>query len=67
MIHLPDVIKKYPPDAVIGVVGGGKAKKVKGAGKSAPVATDKGDAVANLEAWRECRMRLSTTRQEYYW
>ena len=56
MIHLPDVIRKYAPEAVICVVGSGKAKKVKGTGKSAPVATDKGDAVANLEAWRDWRM-----------
>merc|ERR1712136_333859 len=49
MIHPPDVVKKYAPDAIIGVVGSGKAKKAKGTAKSAfPVATDKGDAVANL-------------------
>ena len=48
MIHPPDVVEKYAPDAIIGVVGNGKAKKAKGAAKSAlPVATDKGD----LEAW----------------
>ena len=56
MIHPRDVVEKYAPDAVIGVVGSGKAKKVKGAGKSALVATDKGDAVANVEAWRDWRM-----------
>ena len=36
---------------VVGVAGSGKAKKVKGVGKSALVATDKGDAVATLEVW----------------
>merc|ERR1712012_1388222 len=57
MIHPPDVVEKYAPDAIIGVVGSGKAKKVKGSSKSAlPVATDKGDAVANLEAWGDWRM-----------
>eukprot|EP00450_Noctiluca_scintillans_P029453 CAMPEP_0194549464 /NCGR_PEP_ID=MMETSP0253-20130528/95220_1 /TAXON_ID=2966 /ORGANISM="Noctiluca scintillans" /LENGTH=399 /DNA_ID=CAMNT_0039396893 /DNA_START=22 /DNA_END=1219 /DNA_ORIENTATION=- len=57
MIHPPDVVEKYAPDAIIGVVGSGKAKKAKGAGKSAlPVATDKGDAVANLEAWGDWRV-----------
>ena len=43
--------KKHAPDAVIVVAGSGKAKKMKGAVKSAPVATDKGDALAKLEAW----------------
>ena len=41
----------YAPDEIIGVVCSGKAKKAKGASKSALlVATDKGVAVANLEA-----------------
>ena len=48
--------KKYAPDADIVVAGSGKAKKMKGAVKSAPVATDKGDALANLEAWGDWRM-----------
>merc|ERR1712136_386970 len=57
MIHPPDVVEKYAPDAIIGVVGNGKAKKAKGAAKSAlPVATDKGDPVANLEVWGDWRM-----------
>ena len=57
MIHPPDVVEKYAPDAIIGVVGNGKAKKAKGAAKSAlPVATDKGVPVANLEAWGDWRM-----------
>merc|ERR1719240_2479016 len=57
MIHPHDVVEKYAPDAIIGVVGNGKAKKAKGSSKSAlPVATDKGDPVANLEAWGDWRM-----------
>ena len=57
MIHPPDVVEKYAPDAIFGVVGSGKAKKAKGAAKSSlPVATDQGDAVANLEAWGDWRM-----------
>ena len=57
MIHPPDVVEKYAPDAIIGVVGNGKANKAKGAAKSAlPVATDKGDPVAHLEAWGDWRM-----------
>ena len=57
MIHPPDVVEKYAPDAIMGVVGNGKAKKAKGAAKSVlPVATDKGDPVANLEAWGDWRM-----------
>ena len=51
MIHPPAVVEKYAPDAFIGVIGSGKAKKVKGVGKSAPVATDKGEAIANLDQW----------------
>ena len=51
MIHPNDVVEKYAPDAVIGVVGRGKAKKIKGGGKSTSVATDKGDSIANLEFW----------------
>ena len=34
---------------------------------SAPVATDKGDAVANLEEWRDQGMRIVTTRQDQFW
>ena len=53
MIHPRDVVEKYAPDAIIGVVGNGKAKNAKGAAKSAlPVATDKGDSVA----WGDWRM-----------
>merc|ERR1711907_197781 len=41
MIHPPDVIGKYAPDAVIGVVGAAKqkkAKKAKGGAAKAPTA-----------------------------
>merc|ERR1719313_2424503 len=54
MIHPPDVVDKYAPDAVIGNVGGGGggAKKPKKAKKGAkPVITDKGDKIANHQAW----------------
>ena len=41
MIHPPDVVEKYAPDAIFGVLGSGKPKKAKGAAKSAlPVPTD---------------------------
>merc|ERR1719261_2080903 len=44
MIHPPDVIGKYAPDAVIGKIGAGGPKKEKKAkkGGAAPVAVDKG-------------------------
>ena len=45
--HPPDVIGKYVSDAIIGVVGSGKTKKVKGAVKSAlTFASSEGDADA---------------------
>ena len=51
MVQPPDVVEKYAPDAIFGVLGSGKPKKAKGAAKSALlVATDQVDAVANLEA-----------------
>merc|ERR1719230_1992285 len=59
MIHPPDVISKYAPDAVIGAVGAGapkKAKKAKKGGAGAAVAVakqDKGDLHANHSAWGE--------------
>ena len=60
MTHPPDVIEKYASDAVIGVDGGGKAKKVSGAPKSAlSCASDKGDADANLEAGGYRRRAMS--------
>merc|ERR1719343_1548137 len=58
MIHPPDVIGKYAPDAIIGAVGAGKPKKEKkskgkgGGGAKAPAArADKGDMVANHHSW----------------
>merc|ERR1719160_1933964 len=61
MIHPPDVIPKYAPDAIIGNVGAGgapkakKAKKAKGGAAAAPAAApprvDKGDLFANFAAW----------------
>merc|ERR1712190_203345 len=60
MIHPPDVVGKYAPDAIIGKLGAGKApkaKKVKGAkkGGAAAVQKDKGDFKANHHAWGEDR------------
>merc|ERR1719440_851396 len=53
MIHPPDVVGKYAPDAIIGVVGsGGGGAGPAVAAAAAPVATkDKGDFVANHHAW----------------
>merc|ERR1719291_1597856 len=57
MIHPPDVVGKYAPDAVIGDVGSGggggaKKKKEKKPKKGAkPVVLDKGDKIANHQAW----------------
>ena len=49
MIHPPDLVERYVPDAIFGGVH--RAQKAKGAAQSFfPVATDQGDAVANLEA-----------------
>ena len=43
------MVEKYASDAITGVVDSGEAKQAKGAAKSAlPVASDEGDAVANL-------------------
>merc|ERR1711920_879826 len=52
MIHPPDVVPKYAPDAIIGVVGAAKApaktKKAKtGGGAPAPARKDKGSLLAN--------------------
>jgi len=52
MIHPPDVVGKYAPDAIIGVIGAGSG----GGGEvaAAPAAKsskDKGDFVANHHAW----------------
>merc|ERR1719265_2603425 len=58
MIHPPDVIDKYAPDAVIGALGAAKPKKEKkgkkskgAAGGAAPAVVDKGGMVANFQAW----------------
>ena len=65
MIHPPNVVEKYAPEAIFGVLGSGKAKKAKGAAKSAlPVAMIR---VMRLQIWRLGETggwRLSTTRQE---
>merc|ERR1712107_744777 len=55
MIHPPDVIPKYAPDAIIGNVGTGGPAKAGAAAAAAPVAArkDKGDFVANHHAWGE--------------
>jgi cytochrome b involved in lipid metabolism len=55
MIHPPGVIEKYAPDAIIGKVGTGAAKKKSAKSKkSAPTPaarTDKGDKIANIHSW----------------
>jgi len=53
MIHPPDVIGKYAPDAVIGVVGTAShaAAPAAGGAKAAPARKDKGGALANHQAW----------------
>jgi len=56
MIHPPDVIGKYAPDAVIGVVGtgapaGAVAGGAKGGKSAAPARKDKGGELANHHAW----------------
>merc|ERR1719384_823009 len=53
MIHPPDVIGKYAPDAIIGMVGSGAtATESKGAVAAATVTrADKGGVLANHQAW----------------
>merc|ERR1719401_2987980 len=54
MIHPPDVIPKYAPDAVIGVVGvagAAPAAAAGGGGAKAPAQKDKGSLIANHQAW----------------
>ena len=68
VIHPPAVVEKYAPCAFIGVLCSGKAKKVNGVGKSAPVATDKGEATANVDESGETGgWRIATICQEYLW
>jgi predicted heme/steroid binding protein len=60
MIHPPDVVPKYAPDAIVGVVGtgggGGQAEAVGGAPAAAAAPAkvarkDKGDVIANHQSW----------------
>jgi len=56
MIHPPDVIGKYAPEAVIGRVGTGAPAAAAGGAKggakaAAPVRKDKGSSLANHQAW----------------
>merc|ERR1712032_1190529 len=54
MIHPPDVVGKYAPDAIIGSVGAAKAKKAPKKGKKGAAAGpkgDKGSAIANHQYW----------------
>jgi flavocytochrome c len=54
MIHPPDVIGKYAPDAIIGVVGsggGGHGHAVAAAPAAVVASKDKGDLLANHQAW----------------
>merc|ERR1712166_551642 len=55
MIHPPDVVGKYAPDAIIGVIGVAGAAPAAGGGAVAPApvvsSKDKGDFVANHHAW----------------
>lgn len=59
MIHPPDVVGKYAPDAVIGVIGEAPAAGAAGAAAAAapiaavPARKDMGDLHANLHAWGE--------------
>jgi len=54
MIHPPDVIGKYAPDSIIGMVGAAGAAPAAAAGggaAKAPVQKDKGVLIANHQAW----------------
>ncbi|CAE8583630.1 unnamed protein product, partial [Polarella glacialis] len=53
MIHPPDVIGKYAPDAIIGMVGSASkaAAPSAGASKGAPARKDKGSTLANHHCW----------------
>jgi len=50
MIHPPDVIPKYAPDAIIGMVGSAAAPAAASAAVAAP-SQDKGDKTANHHVW----------------
>merc|ERR1712051_952374 len=51
MIHPPDVIGKYAPDAVIGVIGSAASAPAAVGGGAKPVSKDKGGLLANHHAW----------------
>merc|ERR1712051_600362 len=51
MIHPPDVIGKYAPDAVIGVIGTAASAPAAVGGGAKPVSKDKGGLLANHHAW----------------
>jgi cytochrome b involved in lipid metabolism len=51
MIHPPDVIGKYAPDAIIGVVGEAKAAAPPPKAAAKPARKDLGDLHANHQAW----------------
>merc|ERR1712151_601420 len=56
MIHPPDVVGKYAPNAIIGVVGEAAFAAVEvgpvgGGGGPPPATADKGDVLANHHAW----------------
>merc|ERR1712048_663083 len=62
MIHPPDVIPKYAPDAIIGVVGEGSGAD---AGAPVPVArADKGGKIANHHAWGRTEGTRGNWREE---
>lgn len=55
MIHPPDVIQKYFPEGVIGVLGD-KPTESSAGGAAAPLLTkNKGDPMANEQAWGNWR------------
>merc|ERR1712063_105936 len=51
MIHPPDVIPKYAPDSIIGVVGAAAAAAPAAKAGAAPARKDKGSLLANHHAW----------------
>merc|ERR1711865_1124725 len=57
MIHPPDVVGKYAPDAIIGVIGSGGASTAAPVGQentqlaAAKIQDEKGDKIANHHAW----------------
>merc|ERR1712048_398509 len=62
MIHPPDVIPKYAPDAIIGVIGEGTGVA---AGAAAPIVSkDKGGKTANHHAWGRTEGTRGNWREE---